>query len=187
MLSALLLSTALLPLAPDAAAQASPSARLEVVARVEAGRFVAVNLGERARLIVLADTLSSARAVVVLPPGGEFETRFPASALEGLTFELIAPGAGSLSTTGVFSLPALRDARLDAVLVESSPRGVLVWGQRESSLQPLVPDRALSALAPGSGAALSSRGPLHVPVITPAGKKTGDRPPRLEQQPLPPM
>ncbi len=171
------------PIAGDGILEAQACARVEIVARVGETRFLAVNPGERPQLLVFGDPVHGVRASLCLPPGGEIESRFPTSALEGVAFELVSWTPEGFTSSGAFWLDSLRDERFDAVLVAGSPNGTLTFGQRHGSLQQLAPDCALTSLAATAPPSL----PVHVPVITPADKKTGDLPPRLEPKPLPPM
>ena len=184
MLSAILITIALGPSPLQVSVGVEPSARIEVLARVRSGSFMAVNPSERPQWILFGDPLGTIRAGIVLAPGADYESRFPAHVLETLAFEVLSSGPGGVVSSGAYSLSNLRDADYDSILVETTPRGTLAWGQDEEGAKLLTAGRGLSGLST-LGAALAR--PTHVPVITPADKKTGDRPPRVGKKPLPPL
>ncbi len=178
---------AISPAASGGVLEAQACARVEIVARVGETRFLAVNPGELPQLLLFGDPARGVRAALVLPPGGEIESRFPTSALEGLALELVSSTPAGLASSGAFWLEPLRDERYDAVLMAGSPSGTLAFGERGGSVQALAPDCALTSLAASAGPIAASLLPAHVPVATPADKKNGDLPPRMENKPLPPM
>lgn len=184
MLSAILLSVALGPALLEPAPDLEPSARIEVLARVRPGSFLAINPSGRAQWLLFGDPLGTVRASVVLAPGGDFESRFPVGLLDTLALEVLSNGPEGLVSSGAHSLAALRDGDFDSILVETTPRGTLTWGQDETGTKLLTAQCDLSGV---STFGASAARPTHVPVVTPAGKKTGDRPPRMGKKPLPPL
>lgn len=187
MLNVLLLSIAPFLTFADSGGELQDAAQLEMVARLGESRLRAHNTSERPLLLVLGQLGGALRARTWIAPGMGLDTRFPPGTLAGLALEVVSFGPLGPSSSGALSLEGIAEARFDAFWVELSALGSQAWGrsgQVVSAIQPGDVQLASLALSAAPGRAPQ---PAHVPVITPADRKNGVLPPRLEKKPLPPI
>jgi hypothetical protein len=184
MLNALVLSLATLVPAWDDGGTSPPTADLELVARLGETRMSAHNPGERPQLLIVGELDGCARVRTWLAPGATLDARFPHGSLSGLALEVVSFGPFGVTSSGLLPLTELASAGFDAFWVESTAGGSHAWGRSGPTTT------ALGAASSGfSGLSAGARPPkpVHVPVVTPADRRNGDVPPRLEKKPLPPL
>jgi len=187
MFNALVLSLATLVPAWGGGDAGTQTAQVELVARLSENRMSAFNPGERPQLVILGEVDGTHRASTWIAPGGTFDARFPTSSLSRLALEVVSFGPDGVRSSGALAMAGLAAAGFDALWIETSPLGTQTWGRYGNQAV------ALAACSPGlsglcSNAPRSSPPrPIHVPVVTPADRRNGDVPPRLEKKPLPPM
>jgi hypothetical protein len=165
---------------------ARPEATLELLARVNETRLVALNPSTRPQLLVFSHRHGGAPTQVVVPAGGHLQYDFPHGTLNGLELELVARGEHGLRSSGELSLTGLVHGEFDLIWMETVDGSVHTWGQLPTGSALVPPQRDsdsgfLNLPAPSAPAA------PHVPVITPIDKPKGDLPPRIEPEPLPPV
>ena len=189
MLTVLALTFAVLGSAWQGEAPAAKPACLELVARLGESRLSAFNPGRHPQLLVLGELDGVARARTWLAPGGTLDARFAPGTLAGLALEVVSFTAHGMRSSGALALESIAAEGLDAFWVESNDAASRAWGRRGESLLALAPCDALLGGFALSMPAASPRAPrpTHVPVITPADRKNGNLPPRLEKKPLPPF
>ncbi len=184
MLSALLATSLVLGAFENTTATREDVA-LELLARVNATRLVALNPTARPQLLYFSERRGAVLARVVIPAGGSLEYDFPHGTLSGLEFELLARDRNGLRSSGRLPLTALVEGEFDLIWMESVGRSLHTWGEL-----PTGPALVPATRAPGPGLELlvapAALAP-HVPVITPTDKPKGDLPPRIEPEPLPPV
>ena len=187
MLSMFLLSIAPLISFGDLTDPSRDGAELEMVARLGESRLRAHNTSEHPLLLVLGELGGALRARTWIAPGMGLDTRFPPGSLAGLALEVVSFGPCGPSSSGALPLEAIAAASFDAFWVETSELGSHAWGKSGQVVSAIEP-RELRLASVGLFAATSrSAQPTHVPVITPADRKNGALPPRLEKKPLPPI
>jgi hypothetical protein len=187
MLNVLVLSLAALVPSWDEADASPRSAQLELVARLGETRMSAHNPGERPQLLIVGEVDGDARARTWLAPGASLETRFPPGSLDGLALEVVSFGPGGVTSSGALALAELAAAGFDAVWIETSSLGSQTWGRSGALTSALsASSLGLSGLSANAPRPAPPK-PVHVPVVTPADRRNGDVPPRLEKKPLPPL
>jgi hypothetical protein len=187
MLSVLLLSIVPLVAYGDGGDGVRDAAELEMVARLGESRLRAHNASERPLLLVLGELGGALRARTWIAPGTGLDTRFPPGSLAGLALEVVSFGPHGPSSSGALPLEVIAAASYDAFWVETSELGSQAWGKSGQVVSAIEPnDLQLASLALSAAAPRATQ-PAHVPVVTPADRKNGALPPRLEKKPLPPI
>lgn len=162
--------------------------------RVEETRFTAVNTSIEPLLLAFACGRHEPELVFWLPPHGRVESAFPSGSMSDVQIEVVQRSSNGWTSSGAWelSLPTFARAR-DAW---AFPSGVVLAASegepiaREIPFGSLLPAHlAPFVSAPGSesDSSLPSAAPLHVPIPPPSEKPAGDKPPKLEDRPLPPV
>lgn len=126
----------------------------------------------------------------VLAPGATFTSTYTRQAIEGVKLEVASYDgtSGLWRTSRGFDLATLADASVDAVWIQDGPQPpswldvgttLTPTTTEPSTLPPSMPTNTTNEAAP-------TMQPLHVPVVTPVDRDGGDRPPVLDERPLPP-
>lgn len=124
----------------------------------------------------------------VMAPGSTFSSTYTRQILEGVKLEVASYENGVWRTSRGFDLATLADSGADAVWIQEGPQPPS-WIDVASTLTPLTPEP--SSLPPSmptdvTNDAAPTLEPLHVPIVTPVDRGGGDRPPVLDDTPLPP-
>lgn len=151
---------------------------VEFVARITDERFVAVNSSGEAQVLLFTDIGGGRTARALVAAGSEIAFDFPAGTLHNLLLRVVTAKNGSVSTSAEYDLGALAAGNYEFVWLESQAQFMTAWG-----MSPAGPSHLPSTTEPTMQAASAP----HVPVITPTDKPNGDLPPRIEEQPLPPV
>ena len=166
--------------------QATAPAPIEVCLHVGATSFRALNRGEQPLLLVFhAD---GNVALQVLPAYAEVAWSFPRHALDGIAVEVASRRLGAWVSTGTLALGGLLVADEGELWITSTEDGASAYAVTASGLEPVA--ASAGALTSDDDAPLpgaTGPGPMHVPVITPSDVPQGDLPPKIEEQPLPPV
>lgn len=181
------LATPLL-LAGPLPAQTSAS-DVELVARVTATRFVAVNAGEHLLLLRFGSPRAGVVASRLLTPGAGMDEPFPLGTLEDLYFEVLVMNPKDPRSSGALSLEDMAVPRA-TLWVEPHGHGLEAWLRSpDGDAHLLATFGSLAPVHPALRAQRLGKGPPlpHVPVPTPGEEAVGNRPPRLEKRPPPPV
>jgi len=125
----------------------------------------------------------------VVQPGATFSSLYSRNALDGLRLEVAHQENGIWISSGNYELSALCDSGADAVWVQ---RGLqpASWRELGTLLTQITtePTELPSWLPmPTVNEDTPPLQPLHIPVINPVDRPTGDLPPVLDDKPLPPV
>lgn len=190
---AALVAVGIVPL-PCQTAHSTPGAseeRAAVVLRVEEMQASVENQGPSAVLLAFASHGREALHFRWLPAGARAQSAFPRGA-RGLEVEVVQRGPAGWTSTGALRFEPSSEGPLEtAVLADGST--VATEGGRglpRASVPSLLPARAfrLLGLPPQHLTTdLPASAPLHVPVPQPTNRPSGDKPPKLEDKPLPPV
>lgn len=154
---------------------------VEFVAHITDERLVAVNSSSRAQLLVFCDREGGRDAQTVVAAGGEVAFDFPGGTLDQLMLRVVSVTGGSAISSPAYDLAAVAGQRFEFFWMETSERQVNAWG-----MGPNGPAYLPATTEPTRTTQPQPSAP-HVPVITPTDKPKGDLPPRIEEQPLPPV
>ena len=166
------------------------SGNAELVMLVTPTRFAAVNPTASSQLLIFREIAGNARASVLVALAGTVEYAFASGTLHGLSLEVVSSVGGALSSTGALSLEGLAAAEFEDVWVFSYLDHSHAWGETLGQFWMVSPSGSAFDDSVHGGCAQpdSSTLPLiHIPVITSSDNAPGDLPPRLEQDPLPPV
>lgn len=168
-----------------------PAARTALVVRIEQTRLQLENPGAEPVLLLFALEGREPQIARWLAPGASVAESFARGATRGMELEVVQPTAAGLVSSGALELDAPGPGETRALWVQQS--GVVLGALNGEPIAPVVPDHSLlpagaqHLLAP-PGTELPMRvDPLHVPVPQSNGGSSGDKPPRLEKRPLPPV
>lgn len=172
-------------------------ALIEVGIRLTETQFRARNYSRTGQVLLFKSSESSAVACRPLPAGAELIYSFPRHALEGVQLEVATPtaensrGTRGWRGTGVVSLADVLARDADLLWVQSAGSRSIVWMQNGTELSLLQPQERILPRAARSDDDGFNEDPIpvptHVPVITPSDTPKGDSPPKLEEEPLPPV
>ena len=163
---------------------------IEVVMEVSETHFQADNLGLRDYVMVLGTAEHGPLSHTLLHAGTSVDFTFPKGLLDGVFVEFLAPHAAGWLATGAMPLGELAQERPTSVWLQRSNEFLNAWIERVSgfdlwssmgALAPPSPNR------PRSEAKRPTHDALHVPVVDPTDDPDGDKPPVLEEKPLPPV
>lgn len=193
MLSSLLapLVCAALPALDPLDMQASAAlGRTPIVAGIQitATQFRARNLSSVPQIFVFKETAGGEIALRLLSAGGEMMFSFPADALADLELEVVSRQHGAWSDTRLLKLGGLNAGAGSVLWIQSNAGRASAWLESHGDFLALdsgestLPSRVLE-----TASADEPLPPTHVPVITPSDRPNGDLPPRLEDDPLPPV
>lgn len=127
-----------------------------------------------------------------LPAESRYDEHFQRGTLEGLRVDVLWLGAEGWTATGALDLPdgSASPSRLTVLtsghaLVDEGDGNGQRLAIAAGSLLPQAFQEVVSF--PEDGRLLLAPAPRHVPVQTPTDKPRGDKPPKLEKKPLPPV
>jgi len=125
----------------------------------------------------------------VIGPGATFTSTYARQALDGMKLEVASFQDGYWRTSRTFDLSSLCDAGGDAVWIQqgANPPSWLELGTVLTQLTPEPSGLPASMTIEAVNAAAPAMEPLHVPIVTPVSRPDGDRPPVLDERPLPPI
>lgn len=152
---------------------------VEFVAHITAERLVAVNSSSQVQLLLFEDRDGGRSASAVVAAGGEVSFDFPGGTLDQLMLRVVSVTGGSANSSARYDLGNVAERGFEFFWIESSGQRVSAWGMSAAgpAYLPTTGDPTLEAQPSAP----------HVPVITPTDKPKGDLPPRIEEQPLPPV
>ena len=183
MLPALLALPLLLPAVDDARPTAAAAdstelaGELELVTVLGTTRLDLVNPSADAAVVRVHDGDDHALITLIVPARGTQTFVFPRHTLAGTSLQVIALGPFGPSSSGLLEVEGIVGAGYRTVWFESTRDALHAFGQRGSEPDPIE----------ATAAQPSPAGP-HVPVINPNNRPSpGDRPPRIEPKPLPPV
>lgn len=150
---------------------------------LESTQIVAHNFAESPRWLVLR---SGPFALVrALAPHGSVRWSFAESCLWDVQLEVLGCDGGRLQRSGRVELLAALESGAEALWVGEDSSSWLAGGD---TLLPLLGE--FGELAPAASESRErnrEQGPLHVPVVRPSDRPEGDRPPPIDEKPLPPI
>lgn len=125
----------------------------------------------------------------VVQPGGMFSSTYARQALDGLKLEVAHQENGLWFTSGNFDLGSLSDSGADAIWVQrgDQPAAWREVGQILTLITTSPTELPTWLPMPNPNASTPPMQPMHVPVVTPVDRPSGDLPPVLGDKPLPPM
>lgn len=150
---------------------------------LEATEIVAHNFAATPRWLVLR---SGPFALTrVLAPHGSVRWTFAESCLWDVQLEVLACENGRLQRSGRVELLAALESGAEALWIAEDSSS---WLASRDALLPLLDEfGALAPAAPEIRERDRDQGPLHVPVVHPSNRPDGDRPPPIDEKPLPPI
>ncbi len=141
------------------------------------------NYADTPRWLVLRNgPFALARA---LAPHGDVQWSFSESCLWDIELEVAEVAGDGLHKSGrVALLPVLESGAQALWFGEDAS----CWLENTAAFLPMLgEDGALAPAAPESKERNRDHGPLHVPVVRPSDRPDGDRPPPIDEKPLPPI
>lgn len=179
--------------APVALPQELSSSTIQTVVRATQTHFVAENTSEAVQLLLFGTEDRGLVAHSVLQPGAKVAYPFPRGSVDDLLLEVVALGRDAWNNTGALSIAEIRESDAGALWVEATEGYAIGWSSRGRHIEHLAPStglvpRSLLRTEPADIYDFAFAPARHVPVITPDGRKARrDRPPVIEDKPLPPV
>ena len=154
--------------------------------------FSAQNLDEVPLLLTFASVNREVETAFWLPAGWRYEEDFPRGTLDGVQLEVFATRPDGWMASGALALESFAPDGSGQLWVLSCGHAVIRGGEGESLVEltpagSLLPPRVVSFLRRPEPHAHAAPEPLHVPVPRPIDAPKGDKPPKLEKKPLPPV
>lgn len=173
--------------APTPAEASAPATAEAVVVRVNADRFSAVNRTGGPALLVVA-TGSHPVSVSTLPAGESVEWPVPVGATDGALLEVVQLGPETSLTSGLVSIdPSLAGAGLTLVFGRDRTT-TFAWRRGSDARTAVGSSTPYSVVGAFGGCSCATLGALlHVPATTPLESAGPPLPPRLDDEPLPPI
>ena len=182
--------------APCPAAECGPAALDEharVVLRIEEMHASIENRSHAPVLIALGNQGREASRFLWLPAGARLDQTFPRGA-RGLEIEVVQQGEAGWTSSGALRFEPEQAGPLESALLPDGSAHAMQDGRgiAPAGTQSILPSRAFRLLSLPSGGTSGSLpesdgSPLHVPVPQPSNRPSGDKPPKLEEKPLPPV
>lgn len=163
-----------------------------LVVEIDETHLCAQSFSDFAMLLVFAGDDPDLSTVFWLHAGSRYEEEFSRGTLAGLRIDILMQEEGGWRTTGALALQddstssnRLRVLSCGHALVDDGEGNELRMESPDGSLLPLQFQEI--AEGPPAHHLHLAPSPRHVPVQTPTDKPRGDKPPKLEKKPLPPV
>jgi hypothetical protein len=190
MLKRLFALAAILVLPTLHATEPAPSEPIDVGVVCTSTEFTAYNFSTSPQLLVFHSGLYCTWRV--LAPGTKFSSTYTRQMLDGVVLEIANFDAGILRTSHSYDLVSLCDSGAEALWVRNHTQfgswlefqQTLISMSAGPSLLPINVPLTLTAAVSLTAPAFA---PTHVPVVTDDETPNGDKPPILDDKPLPPM
>jgi hypothetical protein len=192
------IATVLCTAVPSATALDFPAATPTDCPTIQAGIHVtpthltARNFSHLPQLLVFSDAETDLRTLRALEAGATLELDFARDALTTARLELLHYSRGTWTPSGTFDLSTALTSGESTFWFQPVAGTIHTWSQSGATLDLLESDETAlpETLRPPTTATVATAttcAPTHVPVVTPGQRPKGDRPPKLERRPLPPV
>jgi hypothetical protein len=177
------------PIEPDGSALAPPD-DLAMVVEYEETHVTFQSLSEADLFLVFAREDPELSTGFWLRSGTRYEEDFPRGTLDGVRFDVLIRDRGQWKTTGVLTLDSSPTYPGELWVLSCGHALAGEGGNRGLELEnpdgSLLPPSLLEVVdLPQDSHDLSAPRFMHVPVQTPTDKPKGDKPPKLDKDPLP--
>ena len=152
--------------------------------------LTARNFSHLPQLLVFSDAETDLHTLRLLDAGAALELDFARDALLHARLELLHYEHGTWTPSGTLDLSTTLSDGESTLWFQPVDGTLHTWSQTGASLELLEnADTTLpeNLRPPTTASVATACAPTHVPVVTPGQRPKGDRPPKLERRPLPPV
>ncbi|MCP3914625.1 MAG: hypothetical protein GY711_03595 [bacterium] len=164
---------------------------IQMVLQATETHFVAHNTASEVQLLLFGNDIHGVVSTVHVQPGMHVVFPFADGASDDVWIEVVSPSDIGLTNTGAISVLDLRGAAERTIWVEAGAGYALGWQNTSSGLRHVHPVGGLVPTRRGLSRTglrdFSLQSSTHVPVISPNDDQRPPKPPKIEEEALPPI